>query len=78
MDKPLLTARSALVLLLAVLSGGVAAALSLAAGETLSRSALAGLAAAALAVPFFNRLIENDPVRACRHTPEREEGEGRG
>ncbi|MEU6665644.1 hypothetical protein [Streptomyces sp. NPDC046727] len=74
----MLTARSALVFLLAVLSGGVAAALSLAAGEDVSRSALAGLGAAALAVPFFNRLIEHDPVRTCRHMPERGEGEGHG
>ncbi|MCF3130138.1 hypothetical protein [Streptomyces olivochromogenes] len=78
MDKPLLTARSALVLLLAVLSGAIATALSLTAGENASRSTLAGLGAAALAVPFFNRLIEPDQERTCRHTPEREEGEGRG
>ncbi|WP_199583203.1 hypothetical protein [Streptomyces sp. DSM 110735] len=78
MEKPLLTARSALVLLLAVLSGAAVAALSLAAGEGVPRSALAGLGAVAPAVPFFNRLIEHDPVRPCQHPPEPAAAEGRG
>jgi hypothetical protein len=78
MEGPLLTVRAALVFLLAVLSGGAATVLALAGGEELSRGALAGLAATALAVPFFNRLIERDQERDCRHTPEREEVEGRG
>ncbi|MGW6489642.1 hypothetical protein [Streptomyces sp. NPDC055056] len=53
----MVTTRAALVLLLAVLSGTAAAALSWLADGDLSRSVLAGLAAAALGVSFFNRLI---------------------
>ncbi|MET9730542.1 hypothetical protein ABZZ79_07750 [Streptomyces sp. NPDC006458] len=74
----MLTARSALVLLLAALSGGVATALSLAAGEGRFRGVLVGLGVAALAVSFFNRLIEHDQARACRHVQERTKGEERG
>ncbi|MFJ9821362.1 hypothetical protein ACIRU3_40125 [Streptomyces sp. NPDC101151] len=76
MERPLLTARAALVLLLAVLSGGVATVLAWTAGEGPSRSVLAGLATAGLAVPFFNRLIAGDGVSSCGHAEA--EGEERG
>ncbi|MGW3668575.1 hypothetical protein [Streptomyces sp. NPDC005141] len=63
-----MTTRAALVLLLAVLSGTTAAALSWLGGGSLARSVLAGLATAALGVSFFNRLIASN----------RAEGQGRG
>lgn len=56
-DRPLLSLRSALILLLALLSGGAASGLTAVAGEGAARSLLAGLAATGLAVPFFNHLI---------------------
>ncbi|MFF3501628.1 hypothetical protein [Streptomyces sp. NPDC003247] len=71
-----MTTRGALVLLLAVLSGGVAAALSWTGGEGPSRSVLAGLAAAGLAASFFDRLIVNDGARGG--ASHESEGEGRG
>ncbi|MFD4543521.1 hypothetical protein ACFWPD_27615 [Streptomyces bauhiniae] len=46
-----------MVLLLAMLAGGTAGALTRAAGESPARSILAGLAADAAAVVFFNGLI---------------------
>ncbi|MFF5331714.1 hypothetical protein [Streptomyces rubradiris] len=49
--------RSALVLLLALLTGATASGLTAVAGEGTARGLLAGLAATGLAVPFFNRLI---------------------
>lgn len=57
MDRPLLSLRSALIFLLALLTGGAACGLTAVAGEGTARSLLAGLAATGLAVPFFNRLI---------------------
>ncbi|MFF9127927.1 hypothetical protein ACF09J_32510 [Streptomyces sp. NPDC014889] len=60
MDRPLLSLRSALVFLLALLSGGAASGLTAVAGEGAARSLLAGLAATGLAVSFFNRLIAID------------------
>ncbi|PWJ07986.1 hypothetical protein DKG34_11105 [Streptomyces sp. NWU49] len=57
MDRPLLSLRSALIFLLALLTGGAASGLTAVAGEGLARSLLAGFAATGLAVPFFNRLI---------------------
>jgi len=64
-DRPLLSLRSALVFLLALLTGGAASGLTAVAGEGLARSLLAGLAAVGLAVPFFNHLIatENSAVQ---------------
>ncbi|GAA3189220.1 MULTISPECIES: hypothetical protein [Streptomyces] len=66
MDRPLLSLRSALIFLLALLTGGAASGLTAVAGEGTARSLLAGLAATGLAVPFFNRLIaaEDDAVRS--------------
>ncbi|MFH9176808.1 hypothetical protein [Streptomyces albogriseolus] len=60
MDRPLLSLRSALIFLLALLAGGAASGLTAAGGEGTARSLLAGLAAAGLAVPFFNRLIADE------------------
>jgi hypothetical protein len=62
-DRPLLSLRSALIFLLALLVGGAASGLTAVAGEGAARSLLAGLAATGLAVPFFNRLIavEDNP-----------------
>ncbi|MFJ2605221.1 hypothetical protein ACIQOU_22875 [Streptomyces sp. NPDC091279] len=57
MDRPLLSLRSTLVFLLALLAGAAAGGLTALAGEGPPRSLLAGLAVAGLAVPFFNRLI---------------------
>jgi hypothetical protein len=56
-DRPLLSPRSALVLLLALLTGATASGLTAVAGEGAARGLLAGLAATGLAVPFFNSLI---------------------
>ncbi|GAB7109614.1 hypothetical protein JCM4814A_79290 [Streptomyces phaeofaciens JCM 4814] len=60
MDRPLLSLRSTLVFLLAVLAGAAAGGLTALAGDSTPRSVLAGLAVAGLAVPFFNRLIDSD------------------
>ncbi|MFJ1958598.1 hypothetical protein ACIOGT_37405 [Streptomyces microflavus] len=57
MDRPLLPLRSALVFLLAALSGVAAGGLSWVAGEGAARGVLAGLAVAGLATAFFDRLI---------------------
>ncbi|MCX4451585.1 hypothetical protein [Streptomyces sp. NBC_01789] len=57
MDRALLPLRTALIFLLAVLSGAAAGALSFVAGEGYARSVLAALAATGLAITFFNRLI---------------------
>ncbi|MCX4681093.1 hypothetical protein OG413_38465 [Streptomyces sp. NBC_01433] len=67
MDRPMLPLKTALVFLLAALSGTAAGALSWLAGEGSPRSVLACLAVAGLAIPFFDRLIapgENGGV--CR------------
>ncbi|MGA5114673.1 hypothetical protein [Streptomyces pseudogriseolus] len=60
MDRPLLSLRSALIFLLALLTGGAASGLTAVAGEGPARSLLAGLAAIGLAVPFFNCLIASE------------------
>lgn len=52
-----LTLRSALVLLLGVIAGAVAGALTYAARRSLAEAVLAGLGAAGAAVLFFDRLI---------------------
>ncbi|MEU5162578.1 hypothetical protein AB0G74_23625 [Streptomyces sp. NPDC020875] len=57
MERPLLSLRATLVLLLAVLAGVGAGVLAGVAGEGTARSVLCGLAAAGLAVPFFDRLV---------------------
>ena len=59
-DRPLLSMRSTLVFLLALLAGTAAGALTALAGEGTPRSLLAGLATVGLAVPFFNRLIDTE------------------
>lgn len=58
MDRPLLSLRSALVFLLALLAGTAAGVLTAVTGEGTARSLLAGLAVVGLTVPFFNRLID--------------------
>ncbi|MFI0976051.1 hypothetical protein ACH4SP_03370 [Streptomyces sp. NPDC021093] len=60
MKSSLLSMRAALVLLLAVLAGAGAGALSLLAGRSLAESVLIGAGAAGLAVTFFDRLIAAD------------------
>ncbi|RBM23350.1 hypothetical protein [Streptomyces sp. PT12] len=58
MDRPLLTVRSALILLLGVLVGVAAGLLTaLADGGGAARSVIVGAAAFAAAVAFFNALI---------------------
>ncbi|WP_326586279.1 hypothetical protein [Streptomyces sp. NBC_01294] len=74
MDHSLLSLRAALVLLLAALAGAVAGVLTAFAGEGTARSLLCGLAAAGLAVPFFNRLVAADSEG---QSPSRK-GAGRG
>lgn len=78
MDRPLLSLRTTLVFLLAVLGGAVAALLSWMAGEGVPRSVLAGLAAAGAAVSFFNRLIGSESERAKAGAGLHEEGKERG
>lgn len=81
MDRPLLSLRSTLVFLLAVLAGAAAAGLTALAGEGAPRSVLAGLAASGLAVPFFNRLIGPDTTVMRPEGPARStitEGDGHG
>ncbi|MGW1076535.1 hypothetical protein [Streptomyces sp. NPDC002537] len=60
-DRPLLSLRTTLVFLLALLVGATAGILTAFAGEGMPRSVLAGLAAAGLAVSFFDRLIAAEP-----------------
>ncbi len=57
MERPLLSVRSALVLLLAVLTGLGAGVLTGWAGVGIARCVLCGGAAFAVAVPFFDRLV---------------------
>ncbi|MEU1086306.1 hypothetical protein ACFYPN_23945 [Streptomyces sp. NPDC005576] len=57
MNRSLVPLRTALIFLLAVLSGVTAGGLSWLAGEGSPRSALAALGVAGLAIPFFDRLI---------------------
>ncbi|MBO0654461.1 hypothetical protein J1792_17235 [Streptomyces triculaminicus] len=61
MDRPLLSLRTTLVFLLALLVGTAGGVLTALAGEGTPRSVLAGLAAAGLAVSFFDRLIAAEP-----------------
>ncbi|MYX18410.1 hypothetical protein GTY67_34240 [Streptomyces sp. SID8374] len=66
MNGPLLPLRSALVFLMAVISGTVAGWLCWIAEGSVPRGVLAGLAAAGLAIPFFNRLIASEATgRPC-------------
>ncbi|MFI0734550.1 hypothetical protein ACH4S9_36995 [Streptomyces sp. NPDC021225] len=58
MNRALLTTRSALILLLAILCGIGAAILTGSAGASPSKAVLSGVAAFGFAVPFFNTLIE--------------------
>ncbi|MFE7448234.1 hypothetical protein [Streptomyces griseus] len=60
MDRPLLPLRSALVFLMALLSGLVAGLLCWIAEGSVPRGVLAGLGVVGLAVPFFNRLIASE------------------
>ncbi|MFI5774977.1 hypothetical protein ACIA74_42370 [Streptomyces sp. NPDC051658] len=64
MDQPLLSLRTTLVFLLALLAGATAGGLTALAGEGTPHSLLAGLATAGLAVPFFNRLIDAEGSRS--------------
>ncbi|MGV9315244.1 hypothetical protein ACWDR0_24120 [Streptomyces sp. NPDC003691] len=57
MERPLLSLRATLILLLAVLTGLGAGVLTAAAGENTARSVLCGLAVTGLAVPFFDKLV---------------------
>ncbi|MFD5753154.1 hypothetical protein [Streptomyces sp. NPDC127033] len=66
MDRPLLPLRTALVFLLAALSGAAAGGLTWLAGEGTARGVLAGLAVTGLATPFFDRLITAGTGEACR------------
>ncbi|AZS84642.1 hypothetical protein AB0465_28505 [Streptomyces griseoviridis] len=77
MDRPLLSLRSTLVFLLATLAGVVVGALTSLAGENTPHSLLAGLAAAGMAVPFFNRLIDSDAT-AMRPSGPSSPGMGEG
>ncbi|WP_107085380.1 hypothetical protein [Streptomyces maremycinicus] len=78
-DQPLLSTRSTLVILLALLAGTVTGALTALAGEGTPRSVLTGLAALGLTVPFFNRLIDTDGNAARPHgSVSAAEGENHG
>ncbi|MEU4970055.1 hypothetical protein [Streptomyces smyrnaeus] len=69
MDHPLLTARSALVLLLGLLAGFAAAALTAWAGSGVPHSVLCGAGSAGLGVGFFNWLVAPEqPVGGSRDT----------
>ncbi|MEV8456932.1 hypothetical protein AB0467_29890 [Streptomyces sp. NPDC052095] len=83
MDRPLLSLRTTLVFLLALLVGAAVGGLTALAGEGAPRSLLAGLGAAGLAVPFFDRLIDADTDggragRRDRSGAGTGRGEGRG
>ncbi|WP_225851284.1 hypothetical protein [Streptomyces sp. HPF1205] len=58
MNRTLLTVRSALVFLLALLGGIGAAALTALSGAGAAEAVLCGAGAFGAAVPFFNSLIE--------------------
>ncbi|MFH8337306.1 hypothetical protein [Streptomyces sp. AM6-12] len=58
MDPSLITLRTALILLLAILTGIGAAVLSCLAAAPLPYAVLTGIAASAAAIPYFNNLIE--------------------
>ncbi|MGW8558160.1 hypothetical protein [Streptomyces tubercidicus] len=78
MDRPLLSLRTTLVFLLAVLGGAVAALLSWMAGEGVPQSVFVGLAAAGAAVSFFNRLIVAESERGKAEVGQNGEGPERG
>ncbi|MGY3061323.1 flavin-dependent dehydrogenase [Streptomyces sp. TE3672] len=79
MDEPLLSLRTTLVFLLALLAGTTAGTLTALAGEGTPHSLLAGLAAAGLAVPFFNRLIDAEGSQSQqRERADADTGEGPG
>ncbi|MFC0597945.1 hypothetical protein [Streptomyces palmae] len=81
MDQRLLPLRTALILLLASLTGVAVGILTALAGDGAPRSVLGGLAAAGLAVPFFDRVIASDPGEERRRESERagaREGNGNG
>ncbi|MFE9663240.1 hypothetical protein [Streptomyces sp. NPDC005955] len=61
MDRSLLTVRTALVLLLAVLAGTAVGVLSVLAGEGTARAVLSALAAAGLSLPLAHRMIAPEP-----------------
>lgn len=68
-ERPLMPLRSALVFLLAAISGVTAGALWWLAEESVPRGLLAGLAAVGLSVPFFDRMIASeDTGNACGET----------
>ena len=56
-DRHLFTPRTALILLLAVLAGSAAVALSVWAGQHIAQALLVGAGATAAAIAFFNWLI---------------------
>ncbi|OKI51898.1 hypothetical protein AMK17_32260 [Streptomyces sp. CB00072] len=60
MVRPLLPLRSALVFLMAVISGMVAGWLCWVAEGSVPRGVLAGLGVVGLSIPFFNRLIASE------------------
>ncbi|MGW1226593.1 hypothetical protein [Streptomyces sp. NPDC002530] len=66
MDRPLLPLRSALVFLMAVISGMVAGLLCWMAEGSIPRGVLAALGVVGLSVPFFNRLIASEPGEEVR------------
>ncbi|CAL9629025.1 hypothetical protein G3260_006198 [Streptomyces albus] len=76
MEPHLLTARSALVLLLALLTGVGAAVLAVWAGSGLPQSLLCGAGSTGLAVGFFDRLVGPDPAGPRTHS--RRTGGSRG
>ncbi|MDK0517531.1 hypothetical protein [Streptomyces sp. ML-6] len=81
MDQPLLSLRTTLVLLLALLAGAAAGGLTALAGEGTPHSLLAALATVGLAVPFFNHLIAAEDNQGRQHGDtgsQAGEGEGNG
>ncbi|APS17519.1 hypothetical protein TK78_00125 [Streptomyces sp. Tue 6075] len=73
MGRPLLPLRSALVPVMAVISGLVAGWLCWIAEGSVPRGDLAGLGAVGLAAPFFNRLLA---AEAAERTGEEVRGRG--
>ncbi|WP_446040149.1 hypothetical protein [Streptomyces sp. SID1121] len=69
MDRPLLSLRSTLVFLLALLAGSAAGGLTALAGEGTPRSVLAGLAVTGVAVAFFNGLIDFERATVRQSAP---------
>ncbi|MFI6645685.1 hypothetical protein [Streptomyces sp. NPDC050504] len=83
MERSLLSPRTALVLLLAILTGTGAGVLAALSGSVVAQGVLYGAAAFGAAVPFFNHLIAPDTpdapdASAGRSTSDRtDEAEGR-